>query len=249
MKTNKYKGYFLLCGIICIIVLIGALLHKYYPIKDRVKNIEKYSKFSSKPVGWLRVQGTNIDMPIVYHESDVDLTNPEYDLGWTYSKYKTLPNRMVVVSHNVLNVSSTPIIGDKNHRRFEQLMSYVYYDFVKENKYVQYTTKGKNYLYKIYAISFQKENDVYLEDMKQKDISIYASQQKQQSYFNFKVDVKDDDKLITLITCTRFFGNADYSFVVDARKVRNGESVRNYSVYKNTNYNKIEKKLKGDDKK
>ena len=41
------------------------------------------------------------------------------------------------------NVSSQPLIGDKNQGRFEQLMAYIYYDFVKENKYIQYTINNK----------------------------------------------------------------------------------------------------------
>ena len=59
------------------------------------------------------------------------------------------------------------------------------------------------------------------------------------------VDVNSDDMLLTLYTCTRFygFGNA-YSFRVDARELREGESMRYSTVEVNNNYKEIEERMK-----
>ena len=78
---------------------------------------------------------TNIDFPIFYYNDVKDIGNPEYDLGWSFDNNRKLTNRTVILSHNMRNVSNKPLITDKNHARFEQLMSYIYYDFVKDNKY------------------------------------------------------------------------------------------------------------------
>ena len=40
----------------------------------------------------------------------------------------------------------------KSFNNFENLPSFLYYDFAKDNKYIQYSDEKNNYLYKIYAI-------------------------------------------------------------------------------------------------
>ena len=79
--------------------------------------------------------------------------------------------------------------------------------------------------------------------MKQK----YIKKVKKNSYFDLNVSVDTNDKLLTLVTCTRFFGdNTDYSFVVDARMVRKNELISNYSLKEQKNYDKIKEIMKGD---
>ena len=250
MKRIKYKKQLVILSIVIILCLVSIIIFKpYYKSKDRVKKIKNFneSKENIKPLGWLRVQGTNIDFPIMYYYDVEDVGDPTYDLGWSFDNNRKLANRTVILSHNMRNVSSKPLIGDKEHARFEQLMGYIYYDFVKENKYIQYTIDGKNYLFKIYGVSLQKEKDVDLENLDKDELEDYIKYTKKQSYFKFDVNVNKNDKLITLITCTRFFGNSDYSFVVDARKVRKNELIKNYKVTEKDNYRKIKKILEGDD--
>ena len=62
------------------------------------------------------------------------------------------------------------------------------------------------------------------------------------------LNVDDKDKLLTLVTCTRFYGErVDYSFVVDARLVRKNEMAKNYMVVENKKYKKIKKIMNGAD--
>lgn len=235
--------------IIFIGLTITTLFKSYYRVENRNKKINDFKEINNiKPLGWLRVQGTNIDFPIVYY-NDLDVTNPKYELGWNYSEDRKLMKKITLFSHNVLNVSSTPLITDKNHKRFEQLLSFIYTDFVKKNKYIQYTVGGKDYLYKIYGISFQEEETLdYLNtNISTKDEKEYINKVIKDSYFKFDVGIKETDNLITLVTCTRFFGNTTkYSFVVDARMVRKNEKIKNYKVTEKKNYKKIKKTLEGD---
>ena len=62
--------------------------------------------------------------------------------------------------------------------------------------------------------------------------------------YNIDVDVNKDDKLLSLITCTRFYGGNAYSFVVDARKVRDNEKNNISKVEINKNYKPIEERMK-----
>ncbi len=255
MKKLKSKKYMLsrLLIIIVILIIIGFLIWKllfpFYKVEDRTKKMKQFKGVNGETaIGWLKVQGTNIDFPIVNYDTS-DVSDPTYELGWSYSDKKTLQKKTTLFSHNILNVSSNPLIGNKNHKRFEQLMAYIYSDFVKDNKYIQYTVNGKNYLFKIYGISFQKEEDLDYDNINpsKKELKQYIKYTKKNSYFDFNIDVDENDKLITLVTCTRFFGpTTEYSFVVDARLVRKNELISNYKIKENKNYNKIKKIMEGD---
>lgn len=248
-KLKYLKMIICIFLIVLAIFTISILFKSYYRVEDRTKKINDFKeKNDINPLGWLRVQGTNIDFPIVYYD-DLDVTDPKYELGWNYLEDRKLTKKVTIFSHNVLNVSSTPLIADKNHKRFEQLLSFIYTDFVKKNKYIQYTVGEKNYLYKIYGISFQEEENIEYRNsnINKKNEKKYINKVIDDSYFKFDVDVEETDNLITLVTCTRFFGNTTkYSFVVDARMVRKNEKIKNYKVTEKKNYKKIKKTLEGD---
>ena len=162
IKIDKQNCWRLLLVVLLLILSSVVIIIKpYYKVEDRTDKVKNYKGVSGeKALGWLRVQGTNIDFPIVYYY-DTDVTDPTNDLGWSFSNKKTLQEKTTIFSHNILNVSSKPLIADKNHKRFEQLLSFIYTDFLKKNKYIEYTTNGKNYLFKIYGVSFFGDNTDY----------------------------------------------------------------------------------------
>ena len=73
----------------------------------------------------------------------------------------------------------------------------------------------------------KSEDVVNKEYMTKKQVLNYAKEAKKNSYYDFDVDIDSNDKLITLTTCTRFFGMNYVSIVVDGRLVREGEKVKN----------------------
>lgn len=255
MLILKKKKVFLLIGILsflCFISAIGFLLfYDYYPVESRVSNVERYASSDSSDyttVGWLRVQGTNIDYPVIY-APDYDLSMKTDDFVWTEVSSDRLLNKVNIIGHNILNLSTHPLVTSENHKRFEQLMSFVYLDFVKENKYIQYTFQDKNYIYKIFSISFVDHDDIGLyafEDYTKDEMNDYIQQSLQDSIFEFDIDVDEDDKIISLVTCTRMFGYGnDIEFRVDARLVREGEMKMNYGVQKSDKYQEIDDIMKG----
>ena len=68
-------------------------------------------------------------------------------------------------------------------------------------------------------------------------------------FINDKIlDVNKDDDIISVITCTRFFGIDDRKdFRIVGRLVRDDEKINDYSVKRNRNYVQVEEKMKGDD--
>ena len=263
-KENRQNLIKLMAGL-CILLVIAIILviivkfneNDYYKIEPRaemVKDIKIDEKIDFHSVGWLRVQGTKLDMPIVYSPSKSEFFPSESDLKsyvWLLNDDSKFHNHMYIMGHNYLNLSSTPKITSDSFYRFEELMAFVYYDFAKKNKYIQLTIDGKDYLYKIFSVGFVKtykaiemsdEKDLPKDEMKD-----YLDLLQEGNIYNYNVDVNENDDIITLATCTRFFGpDSNYEFFVNGRLLRDDEKINNYSVKKNKNYKKIEKKLKGD---
>lgn len=256
ISKKKIQGklyYIIIVAMIAITtIVVIAKTNGFYKAVDRTKNIERYSYKENgdiKSVGWIRVQGTDIDYPVIDNSNMVIDTIPaKENFAWIQGT-EHFSNKITVLGHNIKNVSSNPLITEKSHTRFEQLMSYIYYDFVADNKYIEYSCDGKNYLYKIYAISIvkSKEIDYKTNYYDEEEIKKYIKKSKDESIFDFSIDVDEKDNILTLVTCTRFGGRKDYDFKIDARMVRKNESVNNYQVKKNDNYVEIEKILRGEE--
>lgn len=255
-RKNKSINFVLIFSILFITLIVSIIyLFKIYmpvySIKSRIDNIESYENENKevKAKAWLRVQGTNIDYPVIDNNSYFDTNEINGDFTWTQGLVSKLPNKAFILGHNIRNVSSQPLITEKEHNKFEQLLSFVYYDFVSENKYIQYTIGGKDYLYKIFSISFVEDEtlDYISTNYDEEKMSEYITQSLADSYFDFDIEVDQNDKIISLITCTRFYGATDkYMFKVDARMVRENEKITNYKVKKKQKYKDIEKILRGE---
>lgn len=234
----------ILLVIFCMVVMFNLYSNSSYQAygyasESRIEKTSSTKIANATTVGWLMVQGTNIDYPVIKETEEAYLTGEDY--LWQPNNYVEKQNREVIYGHNILNVSSNPLITDPTHSRFEQLMSFVDYDFAKDNLYVQYTKDGKDVLYKIYAVSFdyrENENGDSYED--KNELTTYINNVRKLSIYDYDVDVNSSDDLISLITCTRYFGlYGKTQFRVDARRVRESEKNVKYSVETNQNYDII----------
>lgn len=254
-SKRRIPVIYLITALLILIILIAIIIailwnsKEAYKIENRVEKIAEYQKKSEEyeVEGWLRVQGTNIDYPVIFTENLLDLNNIVEDFTWQLEKPEDLLNRTVILGHNIRNVSSNPIITDASHTRFEQLMSFVYYDFAKENQYIQYTKNGKDYLYKIFSVSFIDDVDLrYSGYLSQEELKEYIEKALEDSYFKYDVEIAENDKIITLITCTRFFdGSTNYKFKVEGKLVDTDEKTKLSTVTVKDNYKEIEAIMKG----
>lgn len=258
-KRKKQFLYLLIAFFLVIIIIVGIIVNR--PIYNKKTRIEKVKEASRKKnsdfniVGWLRVQGTNIDTPIVTYKSHEAKTSDENNISnflVNNDDSQKLYNKTNILGHNILNLSSTPGINREYYTKFEDLMGFIYYDFVKKNKYIQYTVGNKEYIYKIYSVRLEKTYDnietVHFGNYYKNKINKYIKDSRKNSIYKFNVDVNENDKLISLITCTRFYGpDKESGFVVEGRLLRPGEKTKNYSVKPTDNYKKIRKYMKGDE--
>ena len=215
---------------------------------DRVKHIKKEKKKEKDAkgyatIGWLRVQGTNIDAPIIKYDSmeGMEEVNKE-DFLWNEYPEEKIQKRVNIQGHNVLNLSTKPEVGLDYFTRFEDLMAFVYLDFAKENQYIQYTVDGKNYLYQIFAVYFDEVYNLDLynpDEYKDEEVADFIQRSLDKSLYKYDVEVNKDEKVISLITCTRMYGNDKKQFLVVGKMIDNNSKTTNYEVKESSNYKKF----------
>lgn len=261
-KNQRIKIFALAIGLlICCCILLFLLLYQHfwskeiYKVDSRVKNIteeKKKDKENYQTIGWLRVQGTNIDTPIIgYERDDIEIPVEKENYLWNEINKEKIYNKVNIMGHNILNLSANPQSGLDYFVRFDDLMSFVYTDFVEENKYIQYTVDGQDYIYKVFAVYFDRQYNLDLYhngDYNKKELKSFIKQVKEESIYDFSVEVNENDKVISLITCTRMFGaDSREELIVVGRMVHDNEKLSNYTVKENNNYKKIEAVMKGDE--
>ncbi len=254
--------------VICTRDIINLFKKDIYSVDSRINNIQEEIKKDDvenySTIGWLRVQGTNIDTPILYlnytkiendeddddYYGSGDITVDKQSYLWNNIYEENLLNKINIQGHNILNLSEHPDIGLDQFSRFDDLMAFVYYDFAKENKYIQYTANGKDYIYAIFSVEFVKDSDLdtyVYENYSKKEMKKNIRNSIENSLYKYNIKVNENDKIISLITCTRMFGdNSNTDFVVNAKLVEKNKKLKNYSIRKTKKYKEIESILESE---
>lgn len=254
----------IISGLIIILLILVWLLGsklsgrwktEVYKIEPRITNvadvkIEKESDYSA--IGWLRVQGTNIDFPIIRTDNSKSEFPAELEsFAWSLNHDDKFHNRIFIMGHNIFNLSANPKKRDERFHRFEELMAFVYDDFARENQYIQLTIDGEDYIYKIFSVSFLNANEIYgfsFDDDYSKDaMEYYLDLMEKYDIYDYDVDVSTDDSIISLSTCTRMFGvDANKDLFVNGRLLRKNEKMTLSKVKKSDKYQEMEDKWEGD---
>jgi len=204
------------------------------------------SNVNSDIRAWIRVPGTNINYAVCYHP-DVDYyTHRGYykessymGVIWTNggTKFGTrseISNNTVLYGHNWTNVSAYPRIASPADSMFAQLTGYHHLSVAQANPYIYYSTADENMTFKIFACFYTDLSFNYISTAGGQGI---IEEAKRRSRHKFNVDVNSSDKILTLSTCTRAYGQtSNQRFVVMARLLRPGESVTPYTITANPNH-------------
>lgn len=260
-KKNQIpnRNNIVMLGIIVLLLLLFVVVkllpnNAGYKVISRVEKLETYTKQHSnfETKAWLKINGTNIDYPIIKDGNQVEYEENDIQYLWSNGDLDKLNRINYILGHNIMNLSANPLKNSKDHVRFEPLLSYAYLDFTKEHEYIQFTIDGKDYVFKVFAVSFVNsyQTPTYnIAELNDEDVKSYIEKAEKSTIYNFDIDVNEKDTILSLMTCTRMFGGIyNNSFKVDARLVRDGESTTEYNVAKSDEYKKVDRQMKGDAK-
>ena len=177
---------------------------------EEVKVDNLYQNFKTKNndyVGWITVEGTNIDYPVVQGN------NNDFYLYNDFTKEKSSSGSIFMDYRNDIKDDSNIIIyghNMKNKTMFNNLTKFKDQDFFEKNKII--TLKGKNEIkrYEIFSVYVTDAKEEYLEyNFSNKESYLtYLNKLEIKSLHLNKLDIDEKDKIITLTTCSFEFNDA-----------------------------------------
>lgn len=200
-------------------------------------------------IGWIKIPNTNVDYPIV-HKSGVENANYYTAKGYDkqYSRdgviwadyectFPELSANTVLYGHNWHNIYTPRTMANmqSNDTMFSLVTSYHHTDFAQENPFIYFSTTEKDYVFQVFAGYYTDLKFAYnFAEMSDEDFKTTIAEAKAKSLVNYNVPVTTEDHLLTLSTCTRFYGNhSNQRFVVMAKLVSEGTPSTNISTHSN----------------
>lgn len=208
------------------------------PAVDDTIDWDKLLDINKEIVGWIQLDNSNIDYPVLWHESDD--RSSQYYLTHNYQGDYDSWGSIFLDYRCTKGTDSKNTVIHGHHMddgsMFADLLKYGgtsgNLDFYKKSPTIEFDTPEADGTYKI--ISVFKTNTLSSHGeffnymignfQNDKDFMNYVYDVRVRSLFNCPVDVNEDDELITLSTCSYEFTN--FRTVVVARKVRKGESAK-----------------------
>ena len=100
VKNKKKINLIIIVSLVAVLltVLLIFIIKPFYSYSSRIKNVKKVTNDGYPVMGWIRVQGTNIDYPVLYSmDSNFPLEDVDIDFAWTNSDSMSLNPRVIVI--------------------------------------------------------------------------------------------------------------------------------------------------------
>lgn len=180
-------------------------------------DFDELKDINSDIIGWIKVQGTVINYPIVQGDDNT------YYLKKTFEKQSNYSGAIFMDYLNAPDFSSdnTVLYGHnlKTGEMFGGLQKYEKKDYLKNHKYIWIITPESNKKYEIFAsYKTDERSEVYtLEFNSFADMDGYFRLAKESSFFSSDSILLQDDKILTLSTCVS--GDEEGRRVVQAKLI------------------------------
>ena len=175
-------------------------------------------KKNKNTVGWIKVNGTNINYPFVQTNNNDYYLHHAYDnsynqAGWIFLDYR----------NNIGNLSRNTVIyghGRLNTTMFGSLKNILTSDWLdnKDNYVVKLSTPLENTLWQVFSVyNIKSENYYITTDFNDDEFNQFLTTLVKRSKYDFKTNVNVDDKILTLSTCQNDYG---YRIVMHAKLIK-----------------------------
>lgn len=178
-----------------------SYMESYYTDYQQV--FDSLKKINSDTVAWIKIENTKINYPVVQDGTNSYYLEHAFDkkhntMGWIFMDKRNNPEDLdqntIIYGHNV---KSGLMFGTLKY-----LLNDSWYK-VPSNQIITFNTPYKNMKWQIFSIYRREESTDYLKnefDSKEEFIE-FINSIKQRSRYDFGIDIKDTDKILTLSTC------------------------------------------------
>ena len=182
-----------------------------------VVDFDELKKMNDEVVGWIRVNNTEVEYPVVqakdndyYLHHSLDKSNNS--AGWVFAdmrnKVDGSDKNLIIYGHN-----------RKDNSMFGSLTEVFKDEWIEneENRKIVYITKDVKVMYEIFSIyTIYDENYYITTDFENEDkFEEYINTVKSRSIYDLNVDVNVTDRLLTLSTCNI----TNHKTVIHAKKI------------------------------
>ena len=175
-------------------------------------------------VGWLKVDNTNINYPVVKSTNNVYYLNHSFDKkinknGWIFMDHKNNPNdfdiNTIIYGHNMRTETMFSTLKNVKEESWYSNTS---------NLTIRYSTPSVHTLWQIFSIYTIDKETFYIKTNFNDDASLqsFFNTITDRSIHNFGVKLTTSDKILTLSTCDQ--NSSNKRLVVHAKLI----SVKNY---------------------
>lgn len=176
----------------------------------------KLKQKNSDAIAWIKVNGTDIDFPVVKGTDNSYYLTHNFDkeknkAGWIFADYRNkfdgTDKNIIIYGHNMKNGSMFASLKD--------VIKEEWYNN-ENNKYIALITENENCKYQVFSV-YQTETEEYYLQTNISNFKEFVEKIKGRSKKNFNVDIKETDSILTLSTCA---DNTKYRVVLHAVKVK-----------------------------
>lgn len=250
-NNNKLKKVLLILLIVILVLCVGYISYYIYinykdkkdnteilnniEIKqteitqtktERMLQLEELQKENEEIIGWLEIEDTNINYPVL------QTSNNEYYVTHNYKKeYSSAGSLFLDKDFDLVNGSSNYLIyghRNKNGLMFEDLMKYEKEEFYKQHTKLKFTTNKEDSIYEILAVFYSRvyyksEKDVFryyyfVNANNKEEYNEFVNNSKKVSIYDTGVNAEYGEQLLTLSTCA--YHTEDGRFVVVCKKIK-----------------------------
>lgn len=175
--------------------------------KENENNNNLYNKYEDYR-GWIKVDNTNIDYPIVQGKDnsfylDKDINKNYVSSGSIFMNYL----------NNGFNDENTILFGHhmRNKTMFAQLEKYKEKEFFQNDNDIKIEVENDKVLtYKVFSVYVTDDNDNYIKTNfdNKSEYKEFLDKIKNKSIYKSDINVDENDKIITLSTCSYEFDDA-----------------------------------------
>ena len=185
--------------------------------KEYSKVLTELKKINNETVGWLKVNNTNVDYPVVKHSDNNYYLNHSFSQkvnqnGWLFADYRNKINPIdmntIIYGHNDGNI----MFGS-----LRKVLDKSWYSN-QSNQIITFDTGNGSSKWKIFSIYTEEvSNDYLVVNFETTDgYSSFLNKLTKKSIYNFNNPVSPNDKILTLSTC---YNNSDYRLVIHAKRI------------------------------
>lgn len=186
-------------------------------------NLEECYEKNNDFVAWIRIPGTEVNYPVVWSD------NIEYYLNYTFEGKRsslgtlfslgrgdwTKPSKnLVIYGHDV---------EGSGKKMFKKLLDYKNERFYKEHKYIYLDTiygPGKYEVIAAFDITVGDLDPSVSTFGSNKEFKAFVNKAKAKTPYATTATIKSSDKIISLVTCDRYFKRHVGRFIVMAKKIK-----------------------------